>query len=238
MKETNNKRKEEILASAVRSFPIYELLQIRIEGHRYPRRRIRQQRLGFFDTKEHAEEAMLSTIEFQKRVCKERGNNYYDDCFGFFLLEQFVHNRESSFYWNERPQKCFSFNADGELNDFVALDEMGWYRGRKKEDIRFKVGDIVEAIDGNYSDLGIVGALPLTTDTYHQMEEDPEECEHPSQFLDESNDCYLVYTLGQVGSHFHPVCYSVFPPTHPVPEKIAAQLKAHLEEVEKCYGNL
>ena len=236
MKETNNKRKEEILASAVRSFPIYELLQIRIEGHRYPRRRIRRQRLGFFDTKEHAEEAMLSTIEFQKRVCKERGNNYYDDCFGFFLLEQFVHNRESSFYWNERPQKCFSFNANGELNDFVALDEMGWYCGRKKEDIRFKVGDIVEAIDGNYSDLGIVGALPLTTDTYHQMEEDPEECEHPSHFLDESNDCYLVYTLGEVGSHFHPVCYSVFPPTHPVPKKIAAQLRANLEEAEKSWG--
>jgi len=214
----------------IRSFPIYELLQIRIEGHRYPRRRIYQQRLGFFDTKEHAEEAMLSTIEFQKRVCIEKGRNYSDDCFGFFLLEQFVHNRESSFYWNERPQKCFSFNADGEINDYVALDEFGWYRGRKKETIRFKVGDIVEAIDGNYSDLGIVGALPLTTETYHQMEEDLEECEHPSHFLDETDDCYLVYTLGEVGSHIHPVCYSVFRPTHPIPEKIATQLRANLEE--------
>ena len=130
-------KKAELEKVIVRSFPIYELLQIRIEGHHYPRRQIRQQRLGFFDTKEHAQEAMLSTIEFQKRVCLKRGKNYYDDCFGFFLLEQFVHNRESSFYRNERPQKCFSFNADGELNDFVALDEMGWYRGRKIEDIRF-----------------------------------------------------------------------------------------------------
>ena len=221
-------KKAELEKVIVRSFPICELLQIRIEGHRYPRRRICQQRLGFFDTKEHAEDAMLSTIEFQKRVCQERRKNYYEDCFGFFLLEQFVHNRESSFYRNERPQKCFSFNADGELNDFVALDEMGLYRGRKKEDIRFKVGDIVETIDGNYSDLGIVGAQPLTTDTYHQMEEDPEECEHPSHFLDESDDCYLVYTLGKVGSHFHPVCYSVFPPALPVPERIAARLKTCL----------
>lgn len=217
----------------VRSFPIYELLQIRIEGHRYPRRRIRQQRLGFFDTKEHAQEAMLSTVEFQKRVCQERGQNYYDDSFGFFLLEQFVHNRESSFYRNERPQKCFSFNADGDLGDFVALDEMGWYRGRKIEDIRFKVGDIVEVVGGDYTDLGIVGALPLTTDRYSRLEEDPEECEHPSRYLDAQDDCYLVYTLGEVGSHIHPVCYTVFPPTHPVPEKIAAQLKAHLEEMKK-----
>ncbi len=226
-------KKTELEKIIIKSFPIYELLQIRIEGHRYPRRRISQQRLGFFDTKEHAEEAMLSTIEFQKKVCKQREKNYYDDCFGFFLLEQFVHNRESSFYRNERPQKCFSFNADGEPNDFVALDEMGLYRGRKKEDIRFKVGDIVEVVEGGYADLVIVGALPLTTDTYHQMEEDPEECEHPSHFLDESDDCYIVYTHGEVGSHFHPVCYKVFQPTQPVPEKIAARLRANLEEMKE-----
>ena len=105
--------KEELDEVIVRSFPVYELLLIRNEGHRYPRRRISQQRLGFYDTKEHAEEAMLSTIEFQKREYKNRGKKYDDDFFGFFLLEQFVHNRESSFYRNERPQKCFSFNADG-----------------------------------------------------------------------------------------------------------------------------
>lgn len=181
---------------------------------------------------------MLSTVEFQKRVCKEKGKNYYDDCFGFFLLEQFVHNRESSFYRNERPQKCFSFNANGELNDFVALDEMGLYRGRKKEDIRFKVGNIVEVVEGDYADLVIVGSLPLTTDIYHHMEEDLEECEHPSRFLDESDDCYLVYTLGEAGSHIHPVCYTVFPPTHPVPEKIAALLNAHLLALPRTTCNV
>ena len=226
--------KAELDKVIVRSFPIYELLQIRIGGHRYPRRRISQQRLGFFDTKEHAEEAMLSTVKFQKGVCQKKGKNYYDDCFGFFLLEQFVHNKESSFYRNERPQKCFSFNADGVLNDFVALDEMGWYRGRKKEDIRFKVGDIVEVVVGDYADLVIVGALPLTADRYSQLEEDPEECEHPSHYLDESDDCYLVYTLGETGSHFHPVCFTVFRPTCLVPVGIATRLRKKLEEVQHC----
>ena len=230
--------KAELDKVIVRSFPIYELLQIRIEGHRYPRRRISQQRLGFFDTKEHAVEAMLSAVGFQKRVCQERGQNYYDDRFGFFLLEQFVHNRESSFYRNERPQKCFSFNADGKLNDFVALDEMGLYRGRKIEDIRFKVGDIVEVVYGNYADLSIVGALPLTTDKYSRLEEDPEECEHPSHFLDESDDCYLVYTLGEGDTHEHCLCYNVFRPTRPVPAKIATKLKQKLEEMKKTYGEL
>lgn len=58
MKETNNKRKEEILASAVRSFPIYEVQQICFESRRYPRRRIRLQRVGLFQTKESAEDAI------------------------------------------------------------------------------------------------------------------------------------------------------------------------------------
>ena len=34
------KDKDLLLASIIRSFPIYELLQIRIEGYRYPKRRI------------------------------------------------------------------------------------------------------------------------------------------------------------------------------------------------------
>ena len=46
--------KAELEKEIVKSFPIYELLQIRIEGHRYPRRRICQQRLGFFDTKDQS----------------------------------------------------------------------------------------------------------------------------------------------------------------------------------------
>lgn len=65
------------------------------------------------------------------------------------------------------------------------------------------------------------------------MEEESEECEHPCQFLDESNGCYFVYTLGETGSHFHPVCYKAFLPTHPVPEKYVPQLRANLEEMKK-----
>ena len=60
--------KAELDKVIVRSFPIYELLQIRIEGHRYPRRQVSQQRLGFFDTKEHAVEAMLSDVRKGGRI--------------------------------------------------------------------------------------------------------------------------------------------------------------------------
>lgn len=213
------KTKAEVLNSIITSFPVFELRQIRIEGRRYPRRRISFQRVGFFDTKEHGEEAMREFLETEKKNYAVRGLDYHDDCLGYFLFELLVHNKPSSFYWNERPCKCYSFTADGELNDCVALDEFGWYRGRKTEDIRFKVGDIVEVVDGGVAELAIIGGLPMTKEYYLRLEEDEEEC----GFLDESDDCYLVYPVdGEEGVHYHPQCYKVFHPTRPISARITA----------------
>lgn len=223
--------KKDLSEVIIKSFSIYELTEIRIEGHRYPRRRISQQRIGFFRTLENATNAMNEFIKVQKDLCEKRRVEYGDICLGYYIFEQKVLNRYSTFYCDARPQKRFSFNRNGEFNDFVALDEFGFYCGREKKDISFKVGDIVEVINGDYADLAIVGALPLTTDTYRKMEEDDEECEHPSHFLDESNDCYMVYYLRKNGSHSHPACYEVFRPTHPIPEKYAVRLRAHLKEM-------
>ena len=229
MKEQSPKTKEQVLASVVRSFSIYEVQQIRIGSHRYPRRRISLQHVGFFDSKQHAEEAMHTYIDLLKDQAKQRGKeqDYYADCFGFFIMERLVHNKFSTFYEKDLPCQCCSYTADGELNDCVALDEFGWYRGRKNEDIRFKVGDIVEVVDEDFADLAIVGGLPLTTERYRQIKVNG-EC--PSHFLDESDDCYLVYPLwGEEGTHYHPANYKVFRPTKPVTEKMAAELKERLE---------
>ena len=143
MKETNNKRKEEILASAVRSFPIYEVQQICFESRRYPRRRIRLQRVGLFQTKESAEDAMHAYIKHEKECCETWDEDYYADSLGYYIDEVLVHNKYSEFYENERSQRCYSYTADGELNDCAVLDEFGWFRGRKLKDVRFKEGDIV-----------------------------------------------------------------------------------------------
>lgn len=225
------KKKDLLLASIIRSFPIYELLQIRIEGHRYPKRRVSLQSVGCFDTEEHAKEAMYAYINQRKTQYKlwDREKGYYTDCLGYYIFEIPVYNKEPSFYWNQPPQKCYSFTADGEDNDCVALDEFGWYRGRKTEDIRFKVGDIVEVVNGDYAELAIVGGLPFTAEQYHHLEEDEEE-EHPSRFVNESDDCYLVYPISsEEGTHYHPVCYDVFRPTRPVPKNITIRLREILK---------
>ena len=170
-----NGTKDERLSHIISSFSVFELRQIRIESHSYPRRRISLKRVGFYDTKEHGEEAMLEYIALERRnYSKREERDYHDDCLGYFLDEVMVHDSFSSFY-DGRPYKCYSFTADGALNDCVALDEFGRYRGRKTEDIRFKVGDIVEVVDGDIAELAIVGGLPMTQEYYRRLEEDEEE---------------------------------------------------------------
>ena len=232
MNKSSNKKKEEILVPIIKSFPIYEVQQICIDSHRYPRRRNRLQRVGLFQTKEGAKGAMDEYIKREKMCCETWGGNYYADCLGYFIDEVPVFNRFYKIIDDKRPNKCYSYTADGELNDCAALDEFGWYRGRKVKDIRFKEGDIVEILGFDYSELAIVSAPPPSKEVYKQLAKRAKE-QHP-KLMDESDDCYLVYTLGEGDTHEHVLCYNVFRPTRPVPAKIAAQLKAKLEEMKTC----
>ena len=84
----------------------------------------------------------------------------------------------------------------------------------------------------DYSELAIVSAPPPSKEVYKQLAKRAKE-QHP-KLMDESDDCYLVYTLGEGDTHGHVLCYNVFRPTRPVPAKIAAKLKAKLEEMKTC----
>ena len=48
---------------------------------------------------------------------------------------------------------------------------------------------------------------------------------------DYSDDCYLVYSLGEGDTHFHPNSTDVFFPTKPIPKMLQSKLKAKYEEV-------
>jgi hypothetical protein len=54
---------------------------------------------------------------------------------------------------------------------------------------------------------------------------------HPF-FMDESDDCFLIYTLGEGDTHQHIVCYKVFHPSKPIPNQIARKLQEKLEEMK------
>ena len=70
------------------------------------------------------------------------------------------------------------------------------FHGRNKEDIHFKVGDIVEALCYKRIVIGIIAALPPTPEDHFPV-------------LDASDDCYLILPISEnPDSHIH------VPPTH------------------------
>lgn len=79
------------------------------------------------------------------------------------------------------------------LQDYNLVNQ---YYGRNKEDIHFKVGDIVEALCYNRIDFGIIAALPPMPEDHFPV-------------LDAMDDSYLILPISEDPDvHFH------VPPTH------------------------
>lgn len=91
-----------------------------------------------------------------------------------------------------------SYNPSGNLLEECLQDYnlVNQYHGRNKEDIHFKVGDIVEALCYNRIVIGIIAALPPTPEDHFPI-------------LDASDDCYLILPISEApDAHLH------VPPTH------------------------
>ena len=199
---------------------VYELQQIRIMGHRYPRRKIRINKIGIYDTRKHAEQALQDDVQQEKRnySCWDKAQTYYADCLGYYIVEYRV--CASLEQYSKDVPVWRSYTADGELNDCSKTNHSGVFCGRRQEDIRFQVGDMVEIVSNDYVELAIVGALPPTNEWYQERVADCRETYTGRRFrLDFSDDCYLVYPFqAERGYHEHVVCYNVFRPTKPVPK--------------------
>lgn len=199
---------------------VYELQQIRIMGHRYPRRKIRINKIGIFDSRKHAEQALQDYVQQEKRNYSrwDKAQTYYADCLGYYIVEYRV--CASLEQYSKDVPVWRSYTADGELNDRSKTNHSGVFCGRRQEDIRFQVGDMVEIVSNDYVELAIVGALPPTNEWYQERVADCRETYTGRQFrLDFSDDCYLVYPFqAERGYHEHVVCYNVFRPTKPVPK--------------------
>ena len=199
---------------------VYELQQIRIMGHRYPRRKIRINKIGIYDTRKHAEQALQDYVQQEKRnySCWDKAQTYYADCLGYYIVEYRV--CASLEQYSKDVPVWRSYTADGELNDCSKTNHSGVFCGRRQEDIRFQVGDMVEIVSNDYVELAIVGALPPTNEWYQERVADCRETYTGRRFrLDFSDDCYLVYPFqAERGYHEHIVCYNVFRPTKPVPK--------------------
>lgn len=211
---------------------VFELQQVKVWG-RYPSRNADYFIVGLFDTYNHAKRAMHDFIKQEKERCVHIYGNekeYYKDCLGYFIREKAVYSHLPQEY--EPVLKHSSYTSNGELNDNCDINETGQYIGRQPQNIRFKVGEIVEVLQHRRSELAIVGGLPPTEEW---VKERTEYCkkEHPNIFfcLDESDDSYMVYSIGEGNTHSHPLCTSVFYPSRKIPAGIVEKLRKKLQEM-------
>lgn len=214
---------------------VYELQQISVWGQRYPKRRMHLQRIGIFDTLKDAKDCMRLYIKDEKDRYQSWGRDYSKECLGYLINSQQILQKELPDF-NYHPL-WWSYNANGEANDHSLANVHGDFYGRPLKDIRFQVGDIVEVVCYDETELAIVGMLPPTPERYEELKQRclDEFYDRPFK-MDESDDCYLVYNaLGEGDTHQHVECYKVFPPGKKVPESIAHKLKQKMEEMKKSW---
>lgn len=90
------------------------------------------------------------------------------------------------------------------------------FHGRSKEDIHFKIGDIVEALCYKRIVIGIIAALPPTPEDHFPA-------------LDASDDCYLILPISEnPDSHIHVPPTYVFRLRHTLSEEERVGLQEKL----------
>jgi hypothetical protein len=183
--------------------------------------------IGLFSLVDKAREAML--IDVQKEEARKS--------FAYFINERRIDGND---YYS--LLSCYSYDSVGNHNDVCLLDQsgMGNFHGRTKEEIRFAEGDIVEAYNGFNVMLCIVDQLPPS----------PERCReiairlshtksgisgNPFNVLDYSDDCYLLYALGEGDTHQHIACTNVFLPSPAVSAMAKDRLKDKREEMHQLW---
>lgn len=182
---------------------VFQLEEVCINDKRYPIRKTTRWTLGYHSTLEKAKQDMASSVDIEeesKPVCDTLCYIITEweidsDC-GLDIISIQTYLKDGSFY--ER--------------NFVDRDKV--YRGRPKDKIRFKHGDIVEVLENGYLRLAIVGGEPSSVERVNYLRERAIKNGHLKEgedlFMDISDDQYMVYDLTG-GGHSHIESQFVFP---------------------------
>ena len=197
---------------------IFEIELISTHGTRYPvRKRLYNLSLGAYTTLEKAEKAMM-------RVVKNWDTD--EDNYCFIITERKL---------NPKPDKedmvgVRTYLPDGSWYEENMVGRDGVFRGRPKERIRFKIGDVVEVLYGKTVKLAIVGNTPPSLEFAEQMRQRRlEKGMTDGFFMDKFDDSYTIYDT-HPGGHTHVESQFVFPTRKPVSEKLVQKLKEQLEK--------
>lgn len=222
---------------------------------RYPIRKTKTDELGLFTTLEKARKQMLKDVkesqDYEQQRLKEIAEGLYledEKLFGHDIVLAYSikeHQLDMDSHW-EDIQSVRTYTADGKPNAENLLDRQckGHYKGRTPDLIRFQPGDIVEVITDWQAELCVIEHTQPTVDDYENnrqywLKNHKERCQKwgveynvlESFYWDYSDDCYVMLSLGEGDTHFHPESTEVFRPTKPVPKSLKDKLRAKYGEM-------
>jgi len=210
---------------------IFVLMEVCAEGWRYPCRPQQTSLLGYYSTRAKAEAALQKYVDWHSQPLDEDDEPDRDGSrLGYQLFERSV----------DRGRGCCpyflsvrSYTPDGKLLDesLTSNEDGVEFTGRAPEDIRFHQGDIVEVLFGGYAQLAIVQSPPPDKAYW-----EAKKAQYADFFMDDSDECYLVFLLGEGDTHEHPQCWRVFPPSKPVSKSLEKRLRDKLAELLKWYN--
>lgn len=153
---------------------------------RYPHNPLIRESIGLYATLNQAITVM------QEIAITE--NNLFTYC---FYIKEFDFKQS---YITIATERCYT--KDGKLYDqYLKSENDRSFRGRNPKDIRFKEGDIVEVLQPNGINLGIVFQTPLTKEAFRNKKEwikqNPEKYGTYSYRLGRNDDHYWTITLGK-----------------------------------------
>lgn len=234
-----------------RSDVLYKLTAIYYENKkyvRYPRFKVRRQILSYFHSLEDAEKRILELVEDNRKTVAEGydGWNYYG-----FEVKEIPFNAD--LWWLDDSQRTRTYLEDGSFFTETKVSSLYYhncsrgcepFKGRATEECRFKVGDLVEVLNGNIVSLEIVCAIPPTPERVEQIRnrtrEDYQQLgvefadEYMCWTLDHTDDSYVTLDgdEGYMENHSHPFAIRLFPVRSKVPTKLQEKLERGLKKVQ------
>lgn len=130
-----------------------------------------------------------------------------------------------------------SYDGQGVFNTESLCKEEGPFCGRELGQLRFKIGDIVQVVNHNYLEIGIIDGLSPSPEEINRRNARRLEFGGTVWYDDQGDDCYYTVHCGgteeNLYNHDHPACWMVFPASRKLPKRIVAELMSVHEAINE-----
>lgn len=197
---------------------VYQLEGVSVWGTRFPVKKTSRWSMGFYSTLAKAEKHKDEYVKYDMA-----DEDSVSDVYCYIITEWEIDCDNGLDKISIR-----TYLKDGKLYERNYVDRDKVFRGRPKDKIRFKHGDIVEVYDHDELLLAIVDGEPDSIERVDYLRKRAVENGHLKDgedlWMDYSDDQYMVYDLTGNG-HSHIESQFVFPHNKPVSKKTRERLE-------------